>query len=244
MERASWTYGAILVLSLLYPLAQSFEWRVTMHKRFRFIIPGILATALVYIPWDVWFTRMGIWGFNHNYTRDFYLGGLPIEEWLFFIVIPYCCFFLFEVLRFFVKRFYFPRISLGVIIGLLAIFGVLIILYHDHTYTVVTVAWASFVLILQLIFKTWKTWFSGFLAMYLLSMVPFIIVNGLLTSIPVVWYNNFENLGIRVWTVPVDDFIYLLGLLLPAIHIYQVLLRRFGDPSLRGKDTEERPSGF
>jgi lycopene cyclase domain-containing protein len=100
------------------------------------------------------------------------------------------------------------------------------------------------VLILQLIFKTWKTWFSGFLAMYLLSMVPFIIVNGLLTSIPVVWYNNFENLGIRVWTVPVDDFIYLLGLLLPAIHIYQVLLRRFGDPSLRGKDTEERPSGF
>jgi lycopene cyclase domain-containing protein len=127
---------------------------------------------------------------------------------------------------------------------LLVLFALLMVLYHDRLYTLVTVGWAFFVLVLQLVFRTWKTWFSGFIATYLLSMVPFLVVNGVLTSIPVVWYNNAENLALRVWTVPVDDFIYLLGLLLPAIHIYQVLLRRYGPAELRGKDLDGDPSGF
>ena len=94
MEYPTWTYFIILGLSVLYPVAQSFEKRVYMFRKFRFIYPGILFSATLFIIWDVFFTRHGIWGFNHSYTRDFYLLGLPIEEWLFFLVIPYCIFFL------------------------------------------------------------------------------------------------------------------------------------------------------
>ena len=48
--------------------------------------------------------------------------------------------------------------------------------------------------------------------MYLVTLIPFFIVNGLLTGIafdePVVFYNNAENLSLRAFTIPVEDFIY------------------------------------
>ena len=48
-----------------------------------------------------------------------------------------------------------------------------------------------------------------------------------------VWYNNLENLAIRVTPIPIEDFIYLLGMLLPAFTIYQWLLHRYGSARLR-----------
>lgn len=240
----SWTYFLILGISIAYPLVQSFEKRVFMYRKFRFIFPGILVTGAVYLVWDVWFTHSGIWGFNPNYVSDRFLFGLPVEEWLFFLVVPYSCIFLYEVLRYFVKRFYYPRTSkIILVVLLLAGIGSLPFLY-GRTYTFSTVSFTSLMLMLQLIQKTYRTWFSGFLVTYLLSMVPFIVVNGILTALPVVWYDNAENLGLRIYTIPVDDFIYLMGLLLPAINIYQILLHRFASPGLREKMGLDQVTGF
>lgn len=240
----SWTYFLILVLSMLYPLAQSFEKRVYMYQKARFIFPGMLVTGAIYLVWDIWFTGAGIWGFNHNYTRDLYLAGLPLEEWLFFLVVPYCCIFLYEVLRLFIRRFYFPVSSRIIITILLTLLLGSIPFIYQRTYTVTAVTFASFMLLLQLLQKTYRSWFSGFLLAYLISLVPFLLVNGVLTSIPVVWYNNAENLGIRVYTVPVEDFIYLFGLLLPSVNIYQLLLHRFASQKLREKMKLQEITGF
>ncbi|MEX2428862.1 MAG: lycopene cyclase domain-containing protein [Bacteroidales bacterium] len=240
----TWTYFLLLGLSILYPLAQSFEKRVFMYRKMKFIFPGIILTAIPFLIWDVLFTRAGVWGFNHNYTKDFYLLGLPIEEWLFFLIIPYCIFFLHEVLRYFVKKFYFPQVARYVIWVLLIGNAIALPLVWGKTYTFTAIAFVLPFLALQLLLKTWKTWLSGFLLTYLVSFIPFIIVNGYLTRIPVVWYDNAENLALRITTIPVEDFIYLLGMLLPAFTIYQWLLHRYGSENLKDKMKLEEVSGF
>ena len=56
---------------------------------------------------------------------------------------------------------------------------------------------------------------------YLVSLIPFFIVNGILTSLPVVMYNDSENLGIRIFTIPIEDTMYSLLLLLMNIVLFE-----------------------
>ena len=66
---------------------------------------------LFFIPWDIYFTYHHIWHFNDEMTLgvDFLL--LPLEEWLFFIIIPFCCVFIHEVLCYFfpLQRILIPK---------------------------------------------------------------------------------------------------------------------------------------
>jgi lycopene cyclase domain-containing protein len=61
------------------------------------------------------------------------------------------------------------------------------------------------------------------------SLLPFFIVNGLLTgtglSHPIVWYNNAENLSIRLGTIPVEDVSYSYNMLVTIFLLSRYFLR-------------------
>ena len=69
-----------------------------------------------------------------------------------------------------------------------------------------------------------------FYRFYLWHLIPFFIVNGILTGTgidgEVVWYNNAENLGIRLGTIPIEDSLYSLSLMLMNISIFEWLKGR------------------
>ncbi len=62
---------------------------------------------------------------------------------------------------------------------------------------------------------------------YMVILIPFAIVNGILTGSfidePIVWYNNSENVHIRFFTIPVEDFGYAFSMLLFSV----ILIERF-----------------
>ena len=91
-----YTYFLILTVALAGPLALSFDKRVAFYKKWKQLFTAMLFPAFLYIIWDIYFTANGVWSFNENYVCGIKLFNLPIEEVLFFFVVPYCCVFIYE----------------------------------------------------------------------------------------------------------------------------------------------------
>lgn len=233
MER--WLYLIIDLLSLAGPLSFSFHPRANFSKKWKYVFPALLAAAIPFLIWDELFTQHGIWGFNPKYTLGIYVFHLPIEEVLFFFCIPYACIFTYEAVNYFSKR---ERISqhLSNFISDGLIFGLLLLgTFHSHQwYTSVTsFATAAFLILLR---RLWEVDFLGrFYFAFLFILIPFFIVNGILTGTglpePIVWYNNQENLGIRMLTIPVEDTFYGMLMLLLSISVYHFLQRKKPEPT-------------
>ena len=45
---------------------------------------------------DSFFTKYGIWSFNDSYILGYKVCLLPVEEWMFFIFVPFACLFIYE----------------------------------------------------------------------------------------------------------------------------------------------------
>jgi lycopene cyclase domain-containing protein len=221
-----WTYALLLIGSILIPLLRSFETRVRFYEKWKPLFIGILIMMLIFIPWDILFTRLSVWKFNPDYVTGIYIINLPIEEWLFFILIPYCCVFIYEVLLYFFPKYKLPAFTFWLTTILAIITFFLAIFNFSRLYTFVVMSLASIVLVWQVIFGTHKTWLTHFYFMYFVSLIPFFLVNGVLTALPVVSYNQVENLNIRMFSIPLEDSVYLLVMLLMVIMIYEPLKER------------------
>ncbi len=216
----SYTYLLINLCSVAVPLAFSFEGRLQFYTKWKALFPALLLPAVLFLIWDSIFTTQGIWGFNEQYVTGIRAFNLPIEEVLFFICIPYCSVFTYEVLNYFIKKDpleFFARHAATILVYVLV---ALAIRYSDRAYTFYTSIFTAAFLLLHLkVLK--KTYWGRLVLAYLVILLPFFIVNGILTGTgleePVVWYNDNENMGVRLFTIPVEDTIY--GFLLIGLNI-------------------------
>ncbi len=224
-------YFFLNIASLSIPLLYSFEKKMYFIKWWKQVFLAIICTAIVFIIWDVIFTEQGVWGFNETYLLGLNIINLPIEEWLFFICIPYASIFTHYALKYFFPDIGFNRktttlISLGLIILLLMV----VIFNIDRAYTFYN--YGLLIIILTYSLLTQNKELQSFYITFLVILIPFFIVNGILTGSfidgEVVWYNNDENLGIRIGTIPIEDIGYAFNMLFMSV----ILIEKFKEKKL------------
>jgi lycopene cyclase domain-containing protein len=218
-----WLYSMLLLCSIIVPLALSFDKKLQFYKQWKYLMPSIVVVALFYIAFDIYFTKLGVWGFNSRYHSSFVFFELPLEEWLFFIVISYASIFLHDSIV-----LYFSRVRISnklakyLSVSIILISLSLVAFNLEKAYT--TYIFSLVILVLIFSFFDKSNIINSFYCTFLAILVPFIAVNAILTGSfidePVVWYNNSENLGIRFLTIPIEDFGYAFSLVL-----FNLLLR-------------------
>lgn len=226
MEFKNFTYLIILIVSVSVPLALSFDKKVQYYKNLKYILPAILVTAAFFVMWDINFTKAKIWGFYSEYTIGTEIKGLPIEEWLFFLVVPYSCVFIYEVLKYYLEKYEYPNHFLVLSLVLIVGFALISYFFRYQSYTFLTFMFSSVYLGYTVFRNKFKQHITKFYYCFFVSLLPFTIVNGILTSIPVVEYNSLHILNIRILNIPVEDFSYFFLMLLMVTTIYETLKER------------------
>ena len=216
--------------SLSIPLLYSiFEKKFHFIQYFKKAFLSIVLVAIPFLIWDGIFTVNGIWGFNSDYFLGFKIFKMPIEEWLFFFCIPYACLFTHEVLKHYLPNFRLPKLTTIVFTIFLLSISISIALFNiEKWYTVINFSTFAILIAYGLIchIATLQEYYPSFLVI----LIPFLIVNGILTGSfidePVVWYNNTENLGFRIFTIPIEDFFYAFTMLFSSQLIFNYLRQK------------------
>lgn len=216
-------------LTILFPFLFSFYPKANFSKKWKYLWIAILIPGIIFLLWDEAFTQLNVWGFNAEYLSGIYLKSLPLEEVLFFVCIPYACVFTYEALNYLIPKDYVAPYRRTVSVALIIGSVVLAAFNTDKWYTVTTFAGlAVYIGLLEFVFNA--TFLSRFYFAYIFILVPFFIVNGILTGSfiegEVVWYNNAENLGIRMGTIPVEDTFYGMLLLVMNVSLFEWLQRK------------------
>lgn len=86
-----WQYLLLMAacIAITLPLEPIFRTRV--YRRPLRLIQALLVTAIVFSIWDIIAIHFDLWTYSERYTVGFLLPfGLPLEELVFFLVIPIC----------------------------------------------------------------------------------------------------------------------------------------------------------
>lgn len=222
-------YLLIDLSSVLVPFIFSFHPKLQFYKKWKQAFVSISVTAIIFISWDVWFVKKGVWSFNPDYVLGIYFLGLPIEEILFFICIPYSCLFSYHALK-----VIFPKLNSHntepIFSFLLSIALIVLAFYfYPKIYTTVTFLFlAGYLLLLKIICK--PAWLDRFYFSFFIMLLPFFIVNGMLTGAgldaAVVLYNDEENAGLRLLTIPVEDIFYGMLFQLMNVSLFEFFSKR------------------
>ncbi|MGB0881968.1 MAG: lycopene cyclase domain-containing protein [Vicingaceae bacterium] len=222
----SYLYLLINLGTVLIPFIFSFHPKLNFYKKWKETLISITIVGSTFILWDVFYTKIGVWGFNPEYLTGIYFFNLPLEEILFFVSIPYACLYTYHCLKLFwpIKESKSTQwISYKISVSLLVV-GIVFI---NEIYTSAT--FISLALILFIIQSKFQpVWMPRLYSSLLILIFPFLIVNGILTGTgienEVVWYNEHELTGLRVLTIPIEDFFY--GFLLILLNVF--LMEYFG----------------
>lgn len=217
-------YLVVNAAAVAVPLIASFHPQIRFNRQWRAVVRSLIFTAIPFLLWDILYTYWGVWGFNPRYLSGVYIANLPIEELLFFFCIPYSCLFSYYCFGLYLHKNHIsrivPKLALPVALLLLS----LSLIFVDRLYTVASFGLCGSVL-LWLRYGVKAQWLGKFLVVYGLILIPFCIVNGILTGTgpeePVVWYDNSENIGIRILSIPVEDVFYGMMLIMLNVYFYE-----------------------
>lgn len=201
------TYYLFNLLVFLPVLLLSFTTDVKPHRHLKALLAGYLFVSLPFMIWDIWAASTGHWGFNAEYVTGPYLFNVPLEEYLFFLTVPFAMMYVWGV----VKKYVADK-SLAGILPLLA-FGFaagasvwLLVNFWGNGYT----RSAAIATLIAVIFAAMSriAYTVRFWVFQVLLLGLFLVFNSILTMLPIITYGPDAIIGFRISDIPIEDFFF------------------------------------
>jgi lycopene cyclase domain-containing protein len=96
-----YTYLLVLLFAIIVPAIFAADRRLRLYAKWRNLLLTILLASIPFVLWDILATARGHWWFNAQYLIGFDIGNLPLEEYLFYVVIGFLAVYTYEVVCYF-----------------------------------------------------------------------------------------------------------------------------------------------
>ncbi|WP_241834950.1 lycopene cyclase domain-containing protein [Pseudofrankia asymbiotica] len=94
------SYLAVLAACLLGTAPLEVFLRTRVYARWRRLVRTLVPVLVVFVGWDLYAIARGQWTFDPRGVTGVRLpGGIPLEEALFFVVVPICAILTLEAVR-------------------------------------------------------------------------------------------------------------------------------------------------
>ena len=217
----SLTYLALNLFIIAVPLWYTPDKRTAYYRRLPAVVLSIAVVSTCYLVWDILVTAHGEWSFNSRYLTGVQIFNIPLEEVLFFITVPYSCLFIYEVVLYATRSSSFKLPVSIIIASILGLWATSLAVYSQG-YTAKALASCGFFLMVALVLDRPMIKSKQYWIWLAVCYVPFLIINTVLTALPVVEYSNKAIWGLRVGTIPVEDFFYNYAMLSFYLLVYRI----------------------
>ena len=205
---------------IAFPLLFSLEKRIRFYTKLKPLAVALFIVGIFFVGCDAFATYRGHWSFNPAYVNDKKLLGLPLEEILFFVTVPYSCIFVFDSVIHFLgdKKLFSPRKWLFSAIGALIMLSAFAFYSKEYTFLAILSVGVSILFVSLVNVKLFSS--RAYWIYIILTLVLFLIFNYILTSVPVVQYSSSAITGFRVTTIPIEDFLFNFSMLTNYLTVY------------------------
>lgn len=93
-----WQYLLLLAACVAVTLPLELVGGARVYRRPLRLLATLVPVVVLFGGWDLLAVHHGDWTYSPARTLGVHLAGLPVEEWLFFLVVPICALLTYEVL--------------------------------------------------------------------------------------------------------------------------------------------------
>ena len=97
-------YLILLAICFAGPFILGFSRKIGFYSNPKRLLISLILPFVVFIAWDSFAIYRGHWYYNRSYVSGVTIANLPIEEILFFIIIPFCALFSWECVKYYSKK--------------------------------------------------------------------------------------------------------------------------------------------
>lgn len=197
---------------ILATVPWKYQWRTADWNRLLYVY---LVVSVPFVLIDSISHARGWWAYNSQHVGSASFLGLPIEECLFFFVIPFACLYLYSAMaKLKVLSSPVTRQWLYIALCLSVLFAVLTAVMQPLERTIVDAILLALVVGIFIFVRPRIT--RAFLVWVGAVLILFFVTNSILTGLPIVTYDHAFGSAMRIGSVPIEDFWYNFSLLLSA----------------------------
>ena len=91
-----WDYLGLMAACLLITLPLELVLAARVYRRWQVLLKSLLPVVAVFAVWDIIAIARNHWTYDSRFVTGIDLGVLPLEELVFFLVIPVCALLSYE----------------------------------------------------------------------------------------------------------------------------------------------------